>query len=106
MSGTAPSLIRARLLADGRVEVRVLMAHDMETGLRQDADGRLVPAWHIEQVEVALNGQPVLQAHWGTAVSRNPYLQLMLRGARAGDRIGVRWQDNRGGQRSDEALVG
>lgn len=101
----APSLIRARMLADGRVEVRVLMAHEMETGLRQDAAGHMVPAWYIEQVSVAWNGQPVLQAAWGTAVSRNPYLQFTLRGARAGDRISVAWRDNRGEQRSDEALV-
>ena len=41
-----PMRIRARLKGDV-VDVRVLMAHEMETGQRKGGDGNLVPAWYI-----------------------------------------------------------
>ena len=100
-----PTRIRATV-RDGVVDVRVLMAHDMETGLRKDAAGKLIAPWHITEVTVSLNGRPALLAHWGPAISRNPFLQVRLRAAKAGDRVTVAWVDNRGERRSDEALVG
>jgi sulfur-oxidizing protein SoxZ len=51
-------------------------------------------------------GRPVLTAQWGPAMSRNPFVQCVLKGARLGDRITVSWVDNRGERRTDEATVG
>ena len=51
------------------------------------------------------NGKPVLTAEWGPAVSKNPFLQFTIKGAKAGDKIGVTWKDNRGDTRTDEAIV-
>jgi sulfur-oxidizing protein SoxZ len=99
-----PMRIRAQAQGDHAV-VRVLMIHEMETGLRKDASGKPIPAWHITEVSAALNGKPVLGAEWGTAISKNPYLQFSLKGAKAGDKVSVRWLDNRGETRSDEATV-
>lgn len=98
-------LVRARATADGRAVVRLLIEHDMETGLREDAQGRRVPAWYITELVILLNGQPVMQAQWGTSVSRNPSLQFTLRAAQPGDRVGVAWVDNRGLRGAGEALV-
>ena len=100
----APTIIRARLAGE-LTSVRVLMAHEMESGQRKDTAGRTVPTWFIQEVRVTHNGRPVLQLQFGPSVSKDPYLQFMLRGARAGDRIGVAWVDNRGERRSDEAVV-
>lgn len=100
----APTLIRARH-RDGRTRVRVLMSHPMESGHRQDEAGRLIPAWHIVDVELRCEGQPVLRSRWGPSVSRDPYLECTLRQARVGDRIEVRWRDNRGETRTDSARV-
>ena len=99
-----PMRIRAQAQGDGAV-VRVLMAHEMETGQRKNADGKLIPAWHITQVTAALNGKTVLTADWGTAISKNPFTQFTVKGAKAGDKITVTWVDNHGDQRSDEAVV-
>jgi sulfur-oxidizing protein SoxZ len=90
---------------DGRTTVRILMSHEMESGQRKEANGRLVPAWHIQTVTVKLNDRPVLSAHWGPSVSKNPFLQFNLRGAKPGDRLAVAWTDNRGTSRGDEAIV-
>ncbi|KQP38003.1 thiosulfate oxidation carrier complex protein SoxZ [Pseudorhodoferax sp. Leaf274] len=85
--------------------VRVLMAHEMESGQRKDAAGKPIAAWHITDVAASLNGRPVLRAQWGPGVSKNPLLRFTLRGARAGDKISVTWTDNRGGTRTDETTV-
>ena len=100
-----PMKIRATA-KDGVADVRVLMAHEMETGQRKDAAGQVIPAWHITEVTATLNGKPVLRAHWGPAISKNPYLQFKVKGAKAGDKIAITWVDNRGDKRTDEATVG
>jgi sulfur-oxidizing protein SoxZ len=99
-----PTRIRAQLSGD-KATVRMLMSHEMESGQRKDAAGKTIPAWYIQEVVVAHNGRTVLTAHWGPAVSKNPFLQFNLKGAKAGDRITVSWVDNRGERRSDEASV-
>lgn len=98
--------MRIRAQASGnQAVVRILMTHEMESGQRKDAAGKLVPAWHIQDVTITHNGKPVLTAEWGPAVSRNPFMQFTLKGARAGDKLGVSWRDSRGEIRSQEALV-
>ena len=99
-----PMRIRAQAQGAGAV-VRVLMMHEMETGQRKDAAGKTIPAWHIQEVSAALNGKPVMSAQWGPAVSKNPFLQFMVKGAKAGDKIAITWKDNRGDTRTDEAVV-
>ncbi len=99
-----PMKIRA-VARNNVADVRVLMAHEMETGQRKDSSGQLVPAWYISEVTAALNGKPVLKAYWGPAVSKNPYLQFKVKGAKAGDKITVNWVDNKGDKRTDEATV-
>jgi len=101
---TSPTRIRATI-RDGIVDVRVLMTHEMETGQRPGDDGKIVPAWFIREVVVTHNGNPVLNAQWGPAISKNPYLQFRFRGAAAGDKIDVKWTDNRGDSRSDTASI-
>lgn len=99
-----PMKIRASA-KDGVVDVRVLMAHEMETGQRKDASGNVVPAWFISDVTASLNGKEVLKAHWGPAISKNPYLQFKINGGKAGDKVTVSWVDNKGDKRTDEATV-
>ncbi|WP_374352463.1 thiosulfate oxidation carrier complex protein SoxZ [Limnohabitans sp.] len=99
-----PMRIRAQASGD-KATVRVLMSHEMESGQRRDAAGKLVPAWHITEVTAALNGKQVLAAEWGPAVSKNPFLQFAIKGAKAGDKVAITWKDNKGDSRTDEATV-
>ena len=74
-----PMRIRAQAQGSGAV-VRVLMSHEMETGQRKDADGKVIPAWHITEVTAALNGKTVMTAHWGTAIAaRMPMMATTTR---------------------------
>ena len=99
-----PMRIRAQVQGSNAV-VRVLMAHEMETGQRKDSAGKTIPAWFISDVSAQHNGKPVLSAYWGPAVSKNPFLQFNVKGAKAGDKIAVSWVDNKGDKRTDEATV-
>ena len=99
-----PMRIRAQAAGD-KATVRVLMSHDMETGQRKDAAGKTIPAWYIQDVGATLNGKPVLSAQWGPSVSKNPFLQFNVKGAKSGDKISISWVDNRGERRSDEATL-
>jgi sulfur-oxidizing protein SoxZ len=101
---TDPMRIRAQLTG-GKAIVRVLMAHEMESGQCKDAAGSMIPAWYIEEVTATHNGKTVLTAQWGPGVSKNPFLQFVIKHARVGDKIGVSWKDSRGDMRSDEAVV-
>jgi sulfur-oxidizing protein SoxZ len=99
-----PMRIRAQMMGNA-VDVRVLMAHEMETGQRRDAAGKTVPAWFIQNVTATCNGKTVLSAQWGPAVSKNPFLSFRFTGAKVGDKVIVTWTDNKGEKRTDEAVI-
>jgi sulfur-oxidizing protein SoxZ len=92
--------MRAQLKGDatsgGFTEVKVLMSHPMETGRKKDDFDRLIPAHFVQLVTATLNGKTVLEAQWGTGISKNPYLTFRLTGAKTGDTIAVTWHDNLG----------
>lgn len=99
-----PTKIRASA-KEGVTEVRALMQHEMENGRRKDEAGKLIPAWFITDVKVLHNGKTVLEAQFGTAVSKNPYLAFRFKGGKAGDKIKLSWVDNRGDTSTDEVEI-
>jgi sulfur-oxidizing protein SoxZ len=105
--GTVAQQIRIRCrLRDGVADVQILMPHPMETGLRADESGALVPAHYITDVAVMLAERTVFAARMSIAVSRDPLLAFRVRGVRAGQRLRVAWNDSRGEARVDEAVIG
>ena len=90
---------------DGVTEVKVLMNHVMETGLRKDSSGQLVPALFIDEVTAKLNEKVVMQAQWGPAVARNPYLAFKVKGGKSGDKVSISWKDSSGDSRTDETTI-
>ena len=99
-----PMRIRAQLKGDV-TEVRVLMAHVMETGQRKDSAGNVIPALHIQSVTATWNGKPVLSAQFGPAVSQNPVMNFSFKGGAKGDKVTVSWVDTKGDKRTDEAVI-
>ena len=99
-----PMRIRAQA-AGGNATVRVLMSHEMETGQRKDAAGKVIPAHFIQSMTVDVGGKRVVDGQIGTSVSRNPVFGFKMKGAKAGDKVVVNWVDNKGDKRTDEATV-
>jgi sulfur-oxidizing protein SoxZ len=96
--------IRARL-KDGLTEVKILMSHPMETGRRKGDFDEVIPAHFIQLVTATLNGKTVLEAQWGTGISKNPYLTFRLRNAKVGDKVAVAWHDNKGESNTIETMI-
>lgn len=101
---TSPTRIRAAV-KEGVTEVRVLMAHVMESGQRKGPSGDLIPAYFITEVVARHNDRLVLDAQFGPSVSANPYLAFRFKGGVKGDKVSVSWTDNRGESRSDEVEI-
>ncbi|MES2025963.1 MAG: thiosulfate oxidation carrier complex protein SoxZ [Pseudomonadota bacterium] len=99
-----PMRIRANASGDV-VEVKVLMRHDMETGQRKDAAGKLVPAHFIQTLVAKCNDKVVLDSLMGTSISKDPFLSFKFKGGAKGDKITITWTDNMGDSRTDEAVV-
>jgi len=100
-----PIKIRATLQGE-LTDIRILLQHPMETGLRKDpASGTLVPAHFIQTFTITANGKLLIDGQTNTAVSRNPVMAFKARGLAVGDRIVVSWRDTRGETRQDEARV-
>jgi sulfur-oxidizing protein SoxZ len=96
--------MRAQLKGDV-TEVKVLMSHPMETGRKKDEFDRLIPAHFVQLVTATLNGKTVLEAQWGTGISKNPYLTFRLKGAKVGDIVSVTWRDNLGETATQDIAV-
>ncbi len=89
---------------NGIVDVKILMKHEMESGQRKDSSGKLIPAWFINSVNVKAQGKEVFVAEFGSAVSKDPFMNFKYKGSK-GDKLTVSWLDTRGDRRTDEITV-
>jgi len=97
--------IRAKVKR-GLTEVKTLISHPMETGLRKNKKtGKKIPAHFIQDVTCEHNGTKMMGAEWGVAISKNPYLQFKFKGGKKGDEIKISWADNKGKNDSATAKV-
>jgi sulfur-oxidizing protein SoxZ len=95
--------VRAKLKGDV-TEVKALMSHPMETGLRKDKKtGEVIPAHFIQEVVCKWGDKQVVNALWSGGVSKNPYIAFKFKGAAKGDSIELAWTDNKG--EGDSATV-
>ncbi|MCB1802512.1 MAG: thiosulfate oxidation carrier complex protein SoxZ [Gammaproteobacteria bacterium] len=88
--------IRAKLKGD-TTQVKCLMTHPMETGLRKDSKtGKMIPAHFISEVTAESGGKNVMTAYWSGGISKNPYLSFDFKGGAKGDDVTITWKDNQG----------
>jgi sulfur-oxidizing protein SoxZ len=90
---------------DGKVLVKMLMQHPMETGRRKDKEGNLIPGHYITEVQATHNGETVFHSELGPAVSKDPYLAFSFSGGNSGDSFTVSWVDNEGATESADVSV-
>ncbi len=92
-------------ITDNLCTVKALLKHNMETGLRTDKDGNLIPAHFIQKVMFKHNNNLVFSANWSVAVSKHPYLSFRIKDAEIGDTIELSWIDNKNDNDSITAVV-
>ncbi len=93
--------MRTRVRAPNRLrrgeaaEIRTLINHPMETGLRKDADGQAVPERILTEFRARVAGQPVIHAKFHRAVAANPYLLFHVAPGQAGT-LDLEWTEDTG----------
>lgn len=58
------------------IQIKTLVSHVMETGLRKDAGGNIIPRKIINKFACTFNDRPVFSIDLEPAVAANPYLQF------------------------------
>ena len=76
------------------VEIRTLMEHPMETGLRQEG-GRTIPRDMLTRMRVRLNGEALLEAEFRNGTAANPFHVFFVRIERASE-LEFTWTDEAG----------
>ena len=76
-------------------EIKTLIAHEMESGQRRDAQGERIPEHIIERFECTFEGTMVFAADLNTGISANPYITFFARVQDSG-RFAFRWFDQDG----------
>jgi sulfur-oxidizing protein SoxZ len=77
------------------VSVKTLVQHIMETGLRKDASGKVIPRMIIHTFTCELNGKFVFGCDLDQAVSANPYFEFKFRPEESGT-LKFTWIDDEG----------
>lgn len=61
------------------IQIDAILEHPMETGMRKDKDGNLVPAHYINAVKVEFDGKVVTTIDMSQSISVNPFISFNLK---------------------------
>jgi sulfur-oxidizing protein SoxZ len=97
MINATPRVQVPRAVAKGEIfQVRTLISHPMETGLRRNDQGNVIPRKIIKKFVCRYNGVVVFSADFHEAVAANPYVEFYLRAVESG-RLEFAWEEDGGG---------
>ena len=77
------------------IQIKTLISHAMETGLRKDQAGNAIPRKIINKFTCEFNGKPVFSVDIEPAVAANPYLQFAAKVEESGT-FKFTWVDDDG----------
>lgn len=86
------------------LEVRLIIGHPMESGLRRDDVGARIQRNIVNRVSCKYNGQEVFKAELGPGIAANPYLTFHTRATRSGE-LQFDWVDDSGERGSERVAV-
>jgi sulfur-oxidizing protein SoxZ len=82
--------------AKGEVfQIKALISHQMETGLRRDEQGDVIPRKIINKFVCRYNDDVVFGVDLHEAVAANPYIEFYLRATESG-RLEFIWEEDGG----------
>ena len=97
MVAPTPRIQVPRTVTKGEIfQVKALISHQMETGLRHDGEGEVIPRKIITKFVCRYNGVEVFVVDLHEAVAANPYFEFFLRATESG-RLDFIWQEDGGG---------
>jgi sulfur-oxidizing protein SoxZ len=80
---------------DEIILIRTLVSHPMETGLRRDAEGRIIPRDIINTFTCRYNDEVVFSVDLHEAMAANPFFEFYMRATRSG-RFQFIWKEDGG----------
>ncbi|MGQ7791578.1 thiosulfate oxidation carrier complex protein SoxZ [Faunimonas sp. B44] len=89
---------------DEVITIKTLVNHEMETGLRKDKDGNVIPRQIINKFTAEFNGQKVFEADLDAAISANPYFEFSVKVPESGT-MKFTWVDDDGSTYTDEQTI-
>ena len=93
----APRVQVPSVAAKGEVlQIRTLITHQMETGLRHDSQGNVIPRKIINKFTCRYNDVVVFAVDLHEAVAANPFIEFYLRATESG-RLALVWEEDGGG---------
>ena len=105
MANTSSTIQVRSSVKKGIATIKCLVSHPMETGMRKDKKGNLIPAKFIQNLTCEHSGNVVLNAELNGSVSTNPYIKFKFSGAKNGDTLKINWVDNTGSKDSVEVEI-
>ena len=96
MSIPTPRVIVPGTVTKGEIfQVKTIIAHQMETGLRVDEQGEVIPRKIINRFICRYGGAAAFSVDLYEAVAANPYLEFYLR-ATDSARLEFTWEEDGG----------
>lgn len=86
------------------VEVKVLIAHPMETGYRPGPNGRMLPRDIIERLTCTYGGEEVFRAELSPAIAANPFLTFTVVATETGT-LALTWTGDNGFSQTETAAI-
>ena len=87
------------------IEIRILIAHPMESGQRRADTGAIMPRQIINHLTCTYNGVEVLSLELYPAIAANPYFAFYARADASGP-IVLSWVDDAGVAQTETAELG
>lgn len=82
------------------VTIKALISHVMESGVRKDGDGNVIPRQIINHFTATYNGATIVDAELFPSVSANPYFEFDAVINEAGT-MEFKWVDDDGSEYTD-----
>jgi sulfur-oxidizing protein SoxZ len=96
MTNPTPRVVVPSTVAKGEVfQIKTIISHQMETGLRHDDHGEVIPRKIINRFVCRYGGAVVFSADLHEAVAANPYLEFYVR-ATEGAQLEFVWEEDGG----------
>lgn len=78
------------------IEIKTLISHKMETGIRKDRKtGKLIPRNIINEFTATFDGKEVFKGKLHPSISANPYFSFHMKATKSGEFV-FTWKDDSG----------
>ena len=97
MTTSTPRVLVPSAAAKGEViKVKTIISHQMETGLRHNSQGQVIPRKIINRFVCRYGGEVVFSFDLHEAISANPFIEFYLRATDSGW-LEFIWEEDGGG---------